>query len=475
MSQMVANTFSYTVCGKDFTGATEVSLAGNGLVSSADSPKTVQLTSSTGWVAMTTLANSGEVNVQLTGNVKNTIIGVKDADSKGDLTLELVDGASIGVGTYYGVNAAIAGSFGGGDAASFHLFMNGGTVGGDIVGGSINGNGVIGDVRLVINDGTVNGNVIGGSQVSTGSVGVASVYVTGGKIAGSINAGGDVGTIGSTNVVITGGEITGDITKGSATRRAGAVAGVTVEGNSAKIGGNITADKVTLRNVSDSGKEGGFDTYAGMITAERLTLDNVQVNLQATLSENISIIEVCNGSNTGATLGETFTLSKLLLTDGATFSAYQQMATTGALTSALESTLNITTLEAGVGATLNANLVFGADSVLNLKGTLNMGSDVALASGMELNLYDSMLAQLYGYKDIVLFNGVDNLTLDGQQLVDGDVVNVNGVFENLDLAYDYTLSYNNGVVSIKAIPEPATATLSLLALAGLAARRRRRS
>lgn len=474
VTQMVSNTFSYTVCGKDFTGATESSLATNSLVSSAESPKTVKLTSSTGWVGMTNIANSGEVNVQLTGNVTNTVFAAMGNATNGNLTLEVVEGSSIGGGVYSGQTAAIAGSYGGGDAESFHLFMNGGTVGGDIVGGSINGNGVISDVRLVINDGTVNGNVIGGSKVDDGSVGTASIYVTGGKIDGNINAGGDAGSIGSTNVVITGGEITGDITKGTATRRAGAVAGVTVEGNSAKIGGNITADRVTLRNVSDSGTDGGFDTYAGMITAERLTLDNVKVNLQATISDNISIIEVTNGSDTGAALGATFTLSKLLLTDGATFSAYQQMAAAGALTSAQETTLNITTLEAGVGATLNANLVFGADSVLILKGALNMGSDVALSSGMELNLYDSMLAQLYGYEDVVLFDGVDNLMLDGKQLADGEVINANGVFDNLDLAYDYTLSYEDGVVSIKVIPEPATATLSLLALAALAARRRRR-
>ena len=41
--------------------------------------------------------------------------------------------------------------------------------------------------------------------------------------------------------------------------------------------------------------------------------------------------------------------------------------------------------------------------------------------------------------------------------------------QTFDMAYS-----NAGTVSITLVPEPATATLSLLALAGLAARRRRK-
>lgn len=39
---------------------------------------------------------------------------------------------------------------------------------------------------------------------------------------------------------------------------------------------------------------------------------------------------------------------------------------------------------------------------------------------------------------------------------------------------DYKINGNNVVLSVRLVPEPTTATLSLLALAGLAARRRRR-
>ena len=197
----------------------------------------------------------------------------------------------------------------------------------------------------------------------------------------------------------------------------------------------------------------------------------MQVDLKATLS--VSAIELINGSTTSAGLGENCVLGTLSLGSGSTFSAYRDAANPTA-TSAHESTLTLTTLQAGAGATLNANIAFTADSSLILDGTLTMGSDVALATGMSLTLSESMLADLYGYNAVTLFTGVDNLTLDNVTMADGETLNANGVFSNLDAGYDYKLAYVGGLVSLAVIPEPATATLSLLALAALAARRRRK-
>jgi len=294
--------------------------------------------------------------------------------------------------------------------------------------------------------------------------------VNGGIINGDIVAGGSAGTVGDTSVVVNGGVIAGSITKGTATRSEGARASVTVVGSKAYIGGSIAADDVTLRNVSPSGYVDGFDSYAGSITAEKLTLDNVQVDLKATLS--VTSIELINGSTTSAGLGENCMLSTLSLGSGSTFSAYKDAATPTA-TSAHESTLTLTTLQAGAGATLNANIAFTADSSLILDGALTMGSDVALATGMSLTLSESMLADLYGHQAVTLFTGVDKLTLDAVDIADGAALNVNGMFSNLDTGYDYNLAYVGGMVSLSAIPEPTTATLSLLALAALAARRKR--
>ncbi len=475
---LVTNT-AYTTSGKDFANASTVASdpKGSQIFTSApedNTDRTVVLNEANGWTGMTSAANSGELNVQLTGKVTNTIFGAMSNATEAVLTLELAEGAEIGGGTYNGKTAAIAGSYGGGDAESFHVYLNGATIGGDVVGGSINNNGVIGDVRLVLNGGSINGNIIGGSKVDAGVVNKASIIVTGGTITGNINAGGDAGTIGNTSVTITGGTIKGNIIKGTAAEKNEAVVSVTVEGNSASIGGDITADKVTLRGVTASDSEAGFDKYAGLITTGSLTLDNVQVDLKAELSKDISTIEVENRSNTSAVMGDTFSLDKLCLSNDTTFSAYKADTAANSATSEYESSLVITLLEVGKGATLNANLVFNNNSVLILNDSLTMGSDVALSSGMSLTLSDAMLNELYGMNEVALFTGVDKLTLDAQELADGIRISANSIFSNLDPEWDFNLSFSGGTVSIYAVPEPATATLSLLALAGLAMRRRRR-
>ncbi|MBR3944792.1 MAG: PEP-CTERM sorting domain-containing protein, partial [Akkermansia sp.] len=110
------------------------------------------------------------------------------------------------------------------------------------------------------------------------------------------------------------------------------------------------------------------------------------------------------------------------------------------------------------------------------------GSDITLTTGMTLDLADHMLTDLYNGEYVTLFTGVDRLTLNSVELDNDSVTDVTGVFNGLPTDDTYYLSYNSGDVSIFAvsyepaplsIPEPTTTTLSLLALAGLVARRRR--
>lgn len=485
VSNLVSNRVSLTTSGKDFSAATTTTYTTatatvvSSAVQAAVAVTNVVVKGSGNLLVLTNQANTGEVNVRLTGSTTGFIYGAKDSASGGALTIEVAEGATINGGNTGTIYSAIAGSYNGAQADSFHVYLNGGTVGngtpgyGDIVGGAAGGTGSIGDVRIVVNGSTVRGDVLGGSKTA-GTVGNASIIVTSGTVEGSIIAGGTAGSIGNTSVTITGGEIKGDITKGDAARyKAGATASVTVEGNSARIGGNITADKVTLRGVTASGNENGFDNYTGTITTRTLTLDNVKVELKATLNDGISELELSNDSNTSAVLGDKYSLSRLQLGDDTTFSAFKDGAAANSTTSEYESELTVTTLEVGTGATLNANLVFAAGSVLIMEDYLAMGSDVALTTGMSLTLSDSMLQELYGANGVTLFTGVDKLTLDGTEIIDGSSLSANGVFSNLDSGYDYGLSYSNGAVSLQAIPEPATATLSLAALALLTLRRRR--
>lgn len=472
VSTMVSNS-AYVTSGVDFSKANTLSATSGQIyvsnnTAAADSV-TIKLTGAAGWSGMTNSTTHKEnINVQVTGTTVNTVFGAMNGAKAGDLTLEIVDGAIIGNGTYNGVTAAIAGSYGNGAADSFNVYVNGGEVKGDIVGGAVNGSCTIEQVKIVLNGGIVK-NIIGGSKTA-GTVGSANIIVQGGTVNGNINAGGEQGTVGNTHVLVNGGTITGNITKGSAARKDGAVAAVTIEGNKANIGGSITADSVTFRNVEASDSDNGFDKYSNIVTADKVTLDNVSTNMQAQLKAEE--IEVLNGSITSAVLGEQATLTALTLDSNTTFTAWKDNTATAAVTQQ-ESTLTLSKLTVGNNATLNANLVFTADSQLTMGGTLAMGSTVDLSTGMELTLSESMLAALYSGNTVDIFSGVDALFIDGKEISDGTSISADGLFNGLDESYSYTISYANGSVSLS-IPEPATATLSLLALAGLAARRRRK-
>ena len=159
-------------------------------------------------------------------------------------------------------------------------------------------------------------------------------------------------------------------------------------------------------------------------------------------------------------------------------------------------------LTAGKDARLNADLVMGggveAPAVLDVSanlgdGGLDMGSTVTLNPGSVLLSDADMdaIGELGFMGKYDLFNGVDRLSLGGDFLSELGLadkwVNAGEVFAN-DLfkseEKDYYLFYsgvnrggvggNVGTVYLMQIPEPTTGSLSLLALAALASRRRRK-
>ena len=453
-----------------------------GILSSADA----SITQTEAWVGMVNTAFSDDINVQYTGNINATIFGAMNNGSgtgAGKLVLDIAAGSIIGTeGTYDNVKAAIAGSYGGGKADAFNVYINGGQLGNNVVGGSINGAGSIDSVLIALNSGKITGNIYGGSNNENGNtskagvsnianavVGKAQIIVNGGEVTGNIVAGGSAGTIGNVDVLITDGTIGGNITKGAAKRQQGATTNVTVVGNKASIGGNIEADTVTLQDVDASESATGFDKYSNIITADKLVLNNVQTNLGA--SVKVTEIEV-NGSNTSLIMSDFATLESLTLGSGVSFGAFKTAESRIAATSN-ETTLSLSNLTVGKGATLNANIVLSKDSILSMEGCLTMGSSVALASGMSIDLSADLLTLLYQGEAIDLFASVDSLTLDGLNIGHDTITEVS--FNVDDMVQTFDMAYSNaGTVSITLVPEPATATLSLLALAGLAARRRRK-
>ena len=454
------------------------------ILSSENAPTTQK----TAWVGMVNTAFSDDINVQYTGNISATVFGAMNnggGAGAGKLVLDIAAGSIIGTaGTYDNVKAAIAGSYGGGKADSFNVYINGGQLGNNVVGGSISGAGSIGSVLIALNSGRIDGNIYGGScdvvasganqtskvqAVANSVVGKAQIIINGGEVTGDIVAGGSAGTIGDVDVLITDGVIGGDITKGAAKRQQGATTNVTVIGNRAFIGGNIEADTVTLQDVAASDSATGFDKYSNNITANKFVLNNVQTDLGA--SVKVTEIEVFN-SSTSLIMSDRAALESLTLGAGSAFGAFKS-ADNRVAAAVSETTLSLTTLNVGKGATLNANIMLGSDSTLQMEDCLTMCGSVGLASDMAIVLSEDLLTLLYQGESIDLFANVECLTLDGLN-IDKDTItevtfNVDDMVQNFDMAYS-----NQGTVSITLIPEPATATLSLLALAGLAARRRRR-
>lgn len=136
------------------------------------------------------------------------------------------------------------------------------------------------------------------------------------------------------------------------------------------------------------------------------------------------------------------------------------------------------------GATLLANLTIRNGVTLNMSGALTLGSSLVLNWGENLALIDKALVTT---GSVLLFDSVEALTLryegGGATTAAERRYDASGIFKSISaggetLAVDdYDIAYHNGRVSLlhkSLAPEPATATLSQLALAALSARRRRR-
>ena len=138
-----------------------------------------------------------------------------------------------------------------------------------------------------------------------------------------------------------------------------------------------------------------------------------------------------------------------------------------------------TRLETGTGTIGNLTMADGstldADTAVSLNGTLTFNGVVNLDGAIKNALYA-------GEQTVKLFTGITSLVLndttyDSTARVAYNPVDLEEVFAFDGLEADkYQLHYSGSeLFATLSVPEPATATLSLLALAGLCARRRRKS
>ena len=184
--------------------------------------------------------------------------------------------------------------------------------------------------------------------------------------------------------------------------------------------------------------------------------------------------------------GASLHLNELVIGEMLTVSAYTGSAQVEAQVASIEVS---SVASFASGAKLNANLTLAYGAELQVAdGGVNLGGALTLHQGLILDSSTLLsVGMLTAGQSQVLFTGVDMLQLATSatefSVVSGTSCSFQAstYFSNLDSAYEltYTTVDNgasmSGTLAITVVvPEPATTTLSLLALASLVARRRRK-
>lgn len=211
----------------------------------------------------------------------------------------------------------------------------------------------------------------------------------------------------------------------------------------------VSAATLTITGSDDA-------TFSGTIA------DNVTLKIAKGAVQTLGAATVSKVTNSGTlkVTADSLTLSALTLTSDALIQVKEDH--TGTLTT---TALTVS----GTGAKMYANLVmnsgeltFADDSILTMGCDVNIGNDVTVV------LTDAMVQSIMSGNDVEIITGVDHADL-GQSLT----FIGSGTMSDYVAAHESMYSLKQVGNKIYITPEPATATLSLLALAGLMARRRR--
>ena len=234
----------------------------------------------------------------------------------------------------------------------------------------------------------------------------------------------------------------------------------------------LSADKITVTDAATTNVNIGNQVAAA-------TVENQSTN-SLTLAGGDSTVEhviAAKGNIVFHNMVDAITLESMIIGEGKQVGVYSGSAET----TAAEATVSISnTLKAGAGSSLLANLNLGGGSYLDLDGRqMNLGGTLTMQPG-SITLDEATLAGIAGLKDIgdswVLFQAAPGTTLSFEGVESGSWARDYFDLSSISNA-DYQIVATDNVFSIQKVsnvPEPTTGTLSLLALAALAARRRRK-
>lgn len=273
-------------------------------------------------------------------------------------------------------------------------------------------------------------------------------------------------------------------------------------------GNNTIESKIRLRGNDNAGTELAFNVaqsaslnVSGLVHSDGAKDGIITKQGAGTLHLNNANNDLARINVTGGTANihgaEDYTLNMLELAAGSQAGFYSGATTAETLT---RSTLTVSQLaKFAEASTLNADLVLASGASLELGGGMTLNGMLSLQTGLTLS--GAVLSEVLGLEageSYELFTGVNDLLLQEvvalynlgaeaepaaveqsyTSVADGTQVAAGDYFANLADCEGLVLSYNagSGTVSImQTVPEPATAALSLLALAALATRRRRKA
>ena len=253
--------------------------------------------------------------------------------------------------------------------------------------------------------------------------------------------------------------------------------------NSTVKGNNVIFDGKAVRLQSSSTLEatnvtlaGGTGVWSGaqVIATNQVTVQETANTSSASIQANVILLE-----STGSIKDTEFTADTISISG----SSLQIGGDNGNKVSADSIVLESGTLSLAEAALTETSITMNGGS-LNILNNVEVGA-LTLNDGT-LNFSGDYVIDL-GNEDLILGDNVAiTLNVDSLDNIEGITLfknagNVTGLDELTVTFMDATgaekeaaVSFSNGSVVTGSIPEPTTATLSLLALAGLAARRRRR-